>query len=539
MLRSSKKMASVSKLALSASLEKEENSVKKATTDNKSSFSAGGELPYYETVPSKAYKMVFALLDVDDLKLARSTCRKWHQEIFPLLEEKTFFSFVGLDTPTNLTKARELSTWLNVVPKDSFQWKMLKALYPKPEEALPIPVLIQWSSLRITDANYLELRQWVARIHTPNVSFLQLHNVRLNWAKYLLIFRELEGLSKIHDTSTSVDSGIWEEFEKGSVFNEKLTSATGYQAMYSPHSANYADLIYHSMKIKEIKIRRSRLEEVILFIKIFLGMECAALERLEISAEDCLKACAKTKKKNVRLQEPKTVLFAHLGAIMNRNRETLTSLRVSFRHSTIAGWFDQYTKEKYEDVDGVLYKPDLRDFILFMKHHRWHETISLHKLETLRLEFENKKIPTVEEIEYLTTFISSLRNLTTLSLSHFLLTSYNSLSMPLLLNRIESGLATPSTTTTKTKPLDVSVGISLRNSDTEELSQSSKDRDQLPGNLELFYGNVKSLIVTCHSHDMDVRWGQRQWPRKLWGHFYCRMGEGGVCIRWGDDGDIE
>lgn len=66
------------------------------------------------------------------------------------------------------------------------------------------------------------------------------------------------------------------------------------------------------------------------------------------------------------------------------------------RHSTIAGWFDQYTKEKYEDVDGVLYKPDLRDFILFMKHHRWHETISLHKLETLRLEFENKKIPTVE-----------------------------------------------------------------------------------------------------------------------------------------------
>lgn len=67
-----------------------------------------------------------------------------------------------------------------------------------------------------------------------------------------------------------------------------------------------------------------------------------------------------------------------------------------FRPSTISGWFDQYTREKYEDSDGVLYKPDLRDFLLFIKHHRWHEAIKMRKLNDLKLEFENRKIPTVE-----------------------------------------------------------------------------------------------------------------------------------------------
>lgn len=60
-------------------------------------------------------------------------------------------------------------------------------------------------------------------------------------------------------------------------------------------------------------------------------MECVALEVLELSAEDCLRSCLKTKKKNVRLQEPKNVFFAHLGALLNRNRENLESVKVSFR----------------------------------------------------------------------------------------------------------------------------------------------------------------------------------------------------------------
>lgn len=143
--------------------------------------------------------------------------------------------------------------------------------------------------------------------------------------------------------------------------------------------------------------------------------------------------------------------------------------------------------------------------------------MSLKKLEVLELEFENKKIPTVEvswltlirsqltsthlifqEIEYLTTFLSSLSGLKSLSLSHVLLTSYNSLSLPLLLSRLGSLMATNGT--------EIRVGVSLRNNDTEGLSQSSKDRDQLPSNLEMFYSSIQSLIVTCHSHEMDVRW---------------------------------
>jgi hypothetical protein len=60
-------------------------------------------------------------------------------------------------------------------------------------------------------------------------------------------------------------------------------------------------------------------------------MECMAVEKLELSAEDTFRGCVKSKRKNTRLQEPKTVLFAHLHAFLTKIGDTLTNLKVSFR----------------------------------------------------------------------------------------------------------------------------------------------------------------------------------------------------------------
>ena len=79
-------------------------------------------------------------------------------------------------------------------------------------------------------------------------------NIQSMFCTIFHFFRELESLNKIHDTSLSIESGIWEEFEKGCAFNEKLSSTRDYLSQYSSihnnHADNNADITFHSRNIK-------------------------------------------------------------------------------------------------------------------------------------------------------------------------------------------------------------------------------------------------------------------------------------------------
>jgi len=72
------------------------------------------------------------------------------------------------------------------------------------------------------------------------------------------------------------------------------------------------------------------------------------------------------------------------------------------------------------------------------------------------------------------------------------LTSYNSLSLPLILKRLGKSLF--DTVSTKSS---VNFGVSLRNEVKAQLN--------LPTNLDLYYPFLNSIVVTCNSEDTNVQ----------------------------------
>jgi hypothetical protein len=277
----------------------------------------------------------------------------------------------------------------------------IRALYPNPEDALPTPVLIQWSHLRIIGSNFLEMKQWITRSHTHNVAFLALKNVSMNWTRYLTIFREFENLERFQDTSDPIKGhSISEVFEKDCSVLDKLEECPELTSLHIPTR----DVTFLASKLKSISIQRSRLEEIILFLKIFIKMKCCVMESVELSAQDCLRNsknydiingnAAGIRRKSIRPSEIKSALFAHLGRLLRTNAKTLIKLKLSTVHSTASERFDQYSKH-YNDHEANLYKADLRDFIAYINYHRWNG-YELEVLNSLTLEFENRKMASVE-----------------------------------------------------------------------------------------------------------------------------------------------
>jgi len=280
-----------------------------------------------------------------------------------------------------------------------------RVLYQTPEHALPTPVLIQWSHIVVHNSCYPELRQWASRHHIPNAVYLEFQNVNMHWSRYLIILREFEHLEKFRDGCTPFKGGIrlgQEDFDRDFTCSDKLEDSIDLRSLQMPQE----EITFLSTRLKHVIIHRSRLEELVLFMKLLTLMGCKVLEVLDVQVHNCYGSCRNNelkstnegflnaKRKNMRPIDVKSILFFHLGILIKANAETLESIRLSFGHYTISECFDQYSKYYY-DNEVNLYKPDLRNFIAHVNQNRW-STFNLSKLTDLTIEMENKKIASVE-----------------------------------------------------------------------------------------------------------------------------------------------